>query len=67
MNNIKPDILDVLCTAVYLAAQELAEVHPQPKGDSVEIWKRMLLKKALKMQDKMTEQERERFKLEHLT
>lgn len=58
MNDIKPDTLDVLATAVYLAAQELAEAHPQPNGDSVEIWKKMLLQQAIKMQDNMSPQER---------
>lgn len=67
MNDIKPDILDVLATAVYLAAQELAKSHPQPHGDSVEIWKQTLLQEAIKIQDRMSLQERERFRLEHLT
>lgn len=63
---IKPQIADVLMTAVLLAAEELANIYPQPHGDSVEIWKGYLLQKSLKKQESMTVQERERYRMEHL-
>lgn len=66
INNTKPELADVLMTAVYFAAQELAEVLPQPGGNSVEIWKGYLLQKSLKHLDAMTEENRERWKREFL-
>jgi len=67
-NPIKPDVFDVLATAVYLAALELAEVLPQAncKSESIEIWKKYLLQQALKKQRQMSEQQRDAFRLEHL-
>jgi spore coat polysaccharide biosynthesis protein SpsF (cytidylyltransferase family) len=63
---MQPDTLDTLMTAVLLAAEELAKVYPQVEGDSVEIWKKYLLQQALKKQESMSEQERQRYRLEHL-
>ena len=60
-NKPKPEILDTLMTAVLLAAEELSKIYPQPHGDSVEMLKSYLLQKALKKQEDMTVQERERF------
>lgn len=62
----KPEIADVLMTAVLLAAEELANVYPQPYSNSTEIWKGYLLKKALTMQENMSLQERIRYRTEHL-
>jgi hypothetical protein len=63
----KPDLYDTLATAVYLAAFELAQVYPQPEGDSVEKWKKYLLQRALLVQQSMTEEERTVFRNRHFT
>lgn len=58
-NPVKPDIWDVMATAVQLAAQELAAVYPQPQvEDSVKHWKCYLLQQAVRLQDQMTEEQR---------
>jgi len=63
-NPVKPDLYDVLATAVYLAAVELADIHPQSadSDESIEIWKKYLLQQALKKQEQMTEEQRFAFR-----
>jgi hypothetical protein len=65
-NPIKPDLYDVLATAVYLAATELAEVYPQPDTeDSIKKWTGYLLQQAIKKQELMTEEQRFVFRETH--
>lgn len=63
-----PDILDILMTAVHLAANELAKTHPQ--GESLEssilIWQKYLIQQAIYKQNSMSEGERILFRLTHL-
>jgi len=68
-NPIKPDLFDVLATAVNLAAVELAAVYPQDQNDreidSVATWQKYLIQQAIKKQDQMTEEERFAFRQKH--
>jgi hypothetical protein len=68
-NPVKPDLFDVLATAVYFAAVELAAVYPQnqddPEIDSVATWQKYLIQQAIKKQDQMTEEERFAFRQTH--
>lgn len=63
------DVFDVLATAVYLAAVELAEIHPQAnlREESIEVWKKYLLQQAAKKQESMSPEERVIFRATHLT
>lgn len=68
MNQVKPDVLDILMTAVHLAAIELAQVHPQSDNPekSVAIWQQYLVQQAAKKQSSMSGAERFLFRLTYL-
>ena len=66
----KPELFDVLATAVHLAALELAKVYPQKnasKEKSIKIWKAYLIQSALKAQEIMNPSQREAFRKKHLS
>jgi hypothetical protein len=68
MNQVKPDVLDILMTAVHLAATELAQVHPQSESleKSIAIWQQYLVQQAVKKQNSMSGAEGFSFRLTHL-
>lgn len=57
-NIVYPALEDILMTAIQLAAEELAEAHPQPQGDSIKRWKGYLIQQAVKRQLQMSEEQR---------
>lgn len=67
-SSIKPELEDVLMTAVHLAATELAKIYPQAEEVelSVKIWQQYLIQQALKTQDRMAPWEREMYRRTHL-